>query len=106
MRHECVSSSPAALDRQMGVSGLARAARDDALRGAAAQFCPGMSDRAAAAFLRTRLLRLRMGSFRRDRFCESPPNRLEGRLEARLWAALMAVDAVPSERTIRRVLSP
>ena len=93
-------------DERTRINGLARATRDDALRAAARAFCRGMSDRAAAAFLRTRLLRYRSGAFWRDRLCDSPPDRLAGRLEARLWAVLMAVYAVPSARTIRRVLSP
>ena len=104
MRHERIA--PAAPDRQMGVGGLARAARDDALRAAASEFCRGMSDRQAAAFLRTRLLRYRVGPYRRDYLCGTSPDRLKGRPEALLWAVLMARPLVPSERTIRRCFGP
>ena len=93
-------------DERTRINGLARATRDDALRAAARAFCSGMSDRAAAAFLRSRLLRYRAGPFRRDRFFESPPDRLKGRLEALLWAVLMARPVVPSARTIRRCFGP
>ena len=106
MRHERAIAASDAHDERMAVSGLARAARDDALRAAASEFCREMSDRAASEFLRTRLLRYRSGSFRRDYLCDSPPDRLKGRLEVHLWAALMARPVVPSSRTIRRVLSP
>ena len=94
-------------DERTRVNGLARATRDDTPRAAARAFCRGMSDRQAAAFLRTRLFALSVGSLSGVIACaDSPPDRLAGRLEARLWAVLMAVYAVPSTRTIRRILSP
>jgi hypothetical protein len=99
MKHERITSDA------RGVSGLVRAARDDALRAAAREFCSAMTGRQAAEYLRARLLRFRMGPFRRDRFCETPPDRLKGRIEAHLWVSLMAVDAVPSSRTVRRIIS-
>ena len=72
----------------MNADGLARAARDDAIRAAAARFCPEMSGRAAAEYLRSRLLSYRSGPFQRDRFLETPPDRL-WRLAAATLAALL-----------------
>jgi hypothetical protein len=83
---------------------LCRAIRDHLLRTAADSYCQGMSDRAAAAYLRSRLVRYREGAFRRDRICETLPDRQRGTINELLWSLLMVRDAVPGDRTIRAAL--
>jgi hypothetical protein len=103
-RHERTIATSDVRSRRIGADGVARAVRDRLLRATADRFCPAMSDRSAALYLRSQLLRYRAGAFRRDRFCEIYPGRL-GTLTESLWAILMALDRVPSERAIRRTLS-
>jgi hypothetical protein len=79
--------------------------RDHFLRAAAEIDCTGMSDRAAAAWLHTKLARYRAAAFRRDRFENTVPPRLARRIDALLWAILKVHDQVPCERLIRSVLS-
>jgi hypothetical protein len=71
----------------------------------AAQFFPGSSDREIARRLRIALLRYREGAWRRTRAEALCPPRHAGRLDATLWCLLRVRDAIPSERTIRAVLS-
>ena len=104
MRHERAIATSDVRSRRIGADGRAKAARNDAIRAAADRFCLAMSARSAALYLRSQLLRYRAGAFRRDRFCEIYPGRL-GTLTESLWAILMALDRVPSERAIRRTLS-
>ena len=78
--------------------------RDHYLREAALLHCGGMSDRAAASFLRTRLVRYREGRWQRDRSEDQCPPRLAGLVEALMWCVLKCRDHAPSEMTIRRAL--
>jgi hypothetical protein len=80
--------------------------RDHFLRAAAELHCTGMSDRAAAEWLHKKLARYRECAWQRDRFEEQCPQRLYGRVNGLLWAALKCSDRVVSERTIKRKLSP
>jgi hypothetical protein len=79
--------------------------RDHFLREAARLHCVGMSDRQAAAFLRTRLARYRASAWERDRSEDGCPPRLANRIEASCWRILKCRDAVPSERLVRLVLA-
>jgi hypothetical protein len=79
--------------------------RDKYLREAAARFCAGMSDRQAAAMLRTKLMRYREGGWRRDASETTPPTRLAGRIEAYCWRILKSRDAIPGDRTVRDALA-
>jgi hypothetical protein len=83
---------------------LALDERDRCLIEAACHF-PGFSDREIARRLRSLLLIYRQGAWRRDRVDALCPPRHAGRLEAVLWMLLKVRDAIPSERTIRAVLS-
>ncbi len=78
--------------------------RDRYLREAAA-FCAGMTDAAAAAYLRERLCRYRSAGWRRDYAENLCPPRLAGRIDAVLWKVLKVKDSIPSERLIRLVLA-
>jgi hypothetical protein len=79
--------------------------RDALLREAARRHCSGMSDRAAAKYLRDALSRYREGRFRRSRFELTCPPQHRGRLDEMLWLLLKtSSDHVPSIATIRRVL--
>jgi hypothetical protein len=80
--------------------------RDLFLRAAAEIHCKGWSDRQAATWLHRKLTVYRACAWRRDRFEEQYPQRLYGRVNGLLWAALKCSDRVVSERTIRRKLSP
>jgi hypothetical protein len=78
--------------------------RDKLFREAARCHCVGMSDRQAAATLRSALLRYQTGRWRRTRVettCPEPRDRLA----SVLWMLLRVRDAIPSERTIRSALS-
>ncbi|WP_036053937.1 hypothetical protein [Bradyrhizobium sp. URHD0069] len=79
--------------------------RDHFLRAAADIYCTGMSDRAAAAVLRTKLARYREGAWRREASEPSMPPRLAGRLDGLLWCVLKVRDRLVSERLIRAVLA-
>jgi hypothetical protein len=79
--------------------------RDHFLRAAAVIYCTGMSDRAAAAWLHTKLARYRECAWRRDRVEELCPPRLAGRINALMWCVLKCSDRVVSERLIRLVLA-
>jgi hypothetical protein len=79
--------------------------RDLFLRAAADIYCSGMSDRAAAAWLHTKLARYRECAWHRDRVEELCPPRLAGRIEGLMWCVLKCADRVVSERLIRLVLS-
>jgi hypothetical protein len=70
----------------------------------AARHFPG-SDREAARLIRTALLRYQTGRWRRDRREATCPVQHRGKLTAVLWCLLKVRDAIPSERTIRLVLS-
>ena len=61
---------------------LARSVRDHLLRTAAHKFCAGMSDRAAAGHMHTKLDRYRLGAWRRDRFEAQCPDRHRGRRQS------------------------
>jgi hypothetical protein len=78
--------------------------RDCFLRLAAEIHCAGWSDRQAAEWLHKRLSRYRAGAWRREYAEEQCPQRLYGRVEGLLWAALKCSDRL-SERTIRRALA-
>lgn len=79
--------------------------RDRLLRQAADRFCAGMTDRAAAAMLHTKIARYRSGAWRRDAAELLCPVRYRGTITELLWCLLKVRDAVPSERLIRMVLS-
>jgi hypothetical protein len=79
--------------------------RDHFLRLAADAFCVGMSDRAAAVYLRAKLSRYRGGAWQRDRVEERCPDRWRGTITELLWCLLKARDAIPSERLVRAKLS-
>jgi hypothetical protein len=78
--------------------------RDRYLREAARLYCAGMSDRAAAEWLRIRLRRYREGAFRRDRSEPLCPARHRGTVVELCWMILRTRDHVPSISTIRRAL--
>jgi hypothetical protein len=78
--------------------------RNGLLCEAADRFCVGLSGRAAASWLHTRLGRYQAGAWRRDRSEALCPARHAGRIEESLWMILKARDVVPSERSIRAVL--
>ena len=80
--------------------------RDHFLRAAAEIHCAGMSDRAAAAWLHTKLARYRECAWQRDCVEEECPPRLAGRVNALMWCVLKCSDNAVSARTIRRKLSP
>jgi hypothetical protein len=79
--------------------------RDLFLRAAAEIHCKGLSDRQAAEWLHKKLSRYRECAWQRDCFEEQCPQRLYGRVNGLLWAALKCSDRVVSERTIRRALA-
>jgi hypothetical protein len=79
--------------------------RDHFLRAAAEIHCTGMSDRAAAAWLHTKLARYRECAWRRECAEEQCPPRHAGRVEALLWSVLKCSDRLVSERLIRCVLA-
>jgi hypothetical protein len=70
------------------------------LREAARLYCAGMSDREAARYLRTALLRYQQGAIEATRLA-----RHASKLTALLWMVLKVRDHVPSEMTIRRALA-
>jgi hypothetical protein len=78
--------------------------RDKLLIEAARRYCNGMSNRAAAKYLRDALNRYRAGRFRRSRFETTCPAAHRGRLDEMLWLLLKTSDRVPSEMTVRRAL--
>ena len=78
--------------------------RDALLREAALRFCIGMSDRQAAKYLRSALLRYQTGRWRRDRSETLCPMQHRGKLTELLWMILKTRDVLPSEPTIRRAL--
>jgi hypothetical protein len=83
---------------------LNRAIRDHLLRTAAERYCVGMSDRQAAAYLRSGLVRYREGAFRRDRSEARCPDRHRGKLNELFWTILTIRDAIPGDRTMRTAL--
>jgi hypothetical protein len=84
---------------------VARAIRDHLLRVAASRYCVGMSDRQAAAYLRTKLARYREGAWKRDRVEERCPDRHRGKLSELLWTILTIRDAIPGDRSCRAALA-
>ena len=78
--------------------------RDRLLRAAAKLHRIGMSDRQAAAMLRTKLGRYRAGAWRRTR-ADLTGRHPADRLEAWAWAILKNRDVLVSERSIRAALS-
>lgn len=84
---------------------LARSERDHFLREAARRHCVGMSERAAAATLCTKLARYREAAWRRERTEPLCPPRHAGTVTAMFWCVLKARDHAPSEPTIRRALA-
>jgi hypothetical protein len=102
-RHPMVPAD--ARGRRPPVDVLARAIRDHLLRVAAERFCTGMSERAAAAFLRTKLILYRQGSWQRDRSEPQCPDRHRGTIKELLWTLLKTRDAIPGDRTIRAALA-
>ena len=84
---------------------LARAVRDHLLRIAADRFCAGMSDRAAAKHLHTKLSRYRAGAWRRDRSEALCPARHRGTVNELMWLVLKIRDAIPGDRMIRAALA-
>jgi hypothetical protein len=83
---------------------LALDERDKLLIEAARRFCIGMSDRAAAHYLRGRLIRYRECRWRRTCTELRCPHDA-GRLDGMCWHLLKVRDHVPPERLIRLVLS-
>ena len=70
----------------------------------AAGHFPGLTDREIARRLRIALMRYREGRWRRSRTDLTCPHEA-GNLTGLLWMLLKVRDAIPSERTIRAVLS-
>jgi hypothetical protein len=83
----------------------ALAERDRLIAEAAATFMSDRSSLSAATRLHEALSRYQQGGWRRHRTEHQCPTRLCGRLDGYCWRILRARDAVPSERTIRRVLA-
>jgi hypothetical protein len=79
--------------------------RDHFLRAAADRYCAGMSGRAAAAWLHTKLGRYRSGAWRRDRIEATCPPRHRGTIAEFCWMILKVSQHVGSERSIRRALA-
>jgi hypothetical protein len=80
--------------------------RDQLICEIARRFYPGMSDRAAAAIIQTKLARYRSGAWRRDSAELLCPDRHRGIITELLWCLLKTSrDAVPSVETIRKALS-
>ncbi|WP_426615359.1 hypothetical protein [Bradyrhizobium sp. McL0616] len=75
------------------------------LRAAADRYCIGLSGRAAAAWLHTKIVRYRAGSWRRDRTEATCPARHRGTINEFCWMVLKAADNIISERSIRRALA-
>ena len=84
---------------------LARDERDHFLRAAADRYCVGMSDRAAAAMLYTKLRRYREGAWRRDRAEALCPARHRGTINELMWCVLRVRNRLVGERLIRAVLA-
>jgi hypothetical protein len=84
---------------------LSRTARDHLLRLAAERHCQGLSDRAAAEVLRTKLTRYQTGAWQRDRAEVRCPDRHRGKLTELLWQVLRVRDMTPSARSIRKALA-
>ncbi len=78
-----------------------QAERDAAIREAATY---ASRVRNQAGEIRRKLLRYRTSGWLLDRELKVCPTHREGAMDGALWRALRAVDAVPSESTIRRVL--
>jgi len=83
---------------------LTLAVRDHLLREARRRFCIGISDRQAARQLHTALTRYQAGRWRRSRVDVTCPHQGE-QIDALLWTILKVRDVIPSERSIRRILS-
>lgn len=79
--------------------------RDHLLREAARLYCAGMSGRAAAAVLHTKLSVYFGGRWRRDRSEAVCPAQHRGKLTELLYALARTRDAMISETTIRRALA-
>jgi hypothetical protein len=79
--------------------------RNHFLREAADRFCVGMSDRQAATWLRSRLIRYQLGAWRRDRVEATCPARHRGTIAEFCWLTLKAADRIVSERSIRRAIA-
>ncbi len=82
----------------------ALASRDRALLDAG-EFLPSLTSHARAAALHSELTRYQTSAWSRDRILDNCPTRYVGTIRANLWHALKANDAVPSARTIRRLLA-
>jgi hypothetical protein len=83
----------------------AKKARDCILRDAAKTMLPGLPLVQAAAHIHSEMLRYRQGAWRRERLLDECPLRHRGTLREMAWQALRLRDAVPSTRSIRRVLA-
>ena len=84
---------------------LVRTIRDRLLRTAADRFCVGMSDRQAAAMLRSKLGQYREGAWQRDRSEVRCPDRHRGKINELLYAILTTRDHVPGDKTVRNALA-
>jgi hypothetical protein len=71
----------------------------------AARHFPGLSHRATARLLRSRLSIYEQSAWRRDRSEALCPPRHAGKLTTVLWMLLKVRDHVPSEMMIRRALA-
>jgi hypothetical protein len=79
-------------------------ARDCILRDAA-KTMPGLPLTEAANRIHNAMLRYRESAWRRERLLDECPTRYRGTLREMAWQALRLGDAVPSTRSIRRVLA-
>jgi hypothetical protein len=80
------------------------ALRNSLLAEAARRFYAGMSDRAAAAMLHTKLGRYLQGDWRRDAAEDLCPARYRGTVTEVCWMILKVHAHAPSISTIRRAL--
>ena len=101
LRHPLMSTGPG---HRTPSTMLALYERDQFLREAAHRHCVGMSDRQAAAFLRTKLERYKAGAWRRDQTEDLCPTRHRGTVTEYCWMICKVSEYVPSDRTIRRAL--
>jgi hypothetical protein len=81
-----------------------RGQRDRLLCLTAACFYPGLSWHAQGALLHDGLARYAASSWKRDRTADECPPHHIGKIQQCYWHVLRANDAVPSARSIRRIL--
>ncbi len=83
----------------------ALARRDELIRQAAERFFSDASDHEAARLLHQALERYAGCAWQRERSAPECPPRHAGRLTASCWHILHAVDRVPSEPLIRKIIA-